>query len=96
MGKKSGSGVGKNNPDHISESLETICWVKMLKFFVADMGWKKLGSGMEKIQIRNPGWNNSDRNGKNSDPRWEKFGIEIRGWGKVQIRVKHPGYAILH
>jgi hypothetical protein len=24
MGKKSGSGSGMNNPDHISESLETI------------------------------------------------------------------------
>ncbi len=31
MGKKSGSGM--NNPDHISESLETIFWVKILKFF---------------------------------------------------------------
>jgi hypothetical protein len=31
MGKKSGSGSGmKNNPDHISESLETIFWVKIL------------------------------------------------------------------
>jgi hypothetical protein len=27
-----------NNPDHISESLETILWVKILKFFVADPG----------------------------------------------------------
>jgi hypothetical protein len=33
MGKKSGSGSGMNNPDHISESLEIICWVKILKFF---------------------------------------------------------------
>jgi hypothetical protein len=32
MGKKSGSGSGMNNPDHISESLETIFWVKILKF----------------------------------------------------------------
>jgi hypothetical protein len=43
-----------NNPDHISGSLETIFWVKILKFFDAD-----LGSGMEKIRIRD---------GKNSDP----------------------------
>jgi hypothetical protein len=35
-----------NNPDHMSESLETIFWVKILKFFDADPG-----SGMEKIQI---------------------------------------------
>jgi hypothetical protein len=31
--KKSGSASGMNNTDHISESLETIFWVKMLKFF---------------------------------------------------------------
>jgi hypothetical protein len=31
MGKKSGSGSGMNNPDYISESLETIFWVKILK-----------------------------------------------------------------
>jgi hypothetical protein len=28
MGKKSGAGSGMNNPDHISESLETIFWGK--------------------------------------------------------------------
>jgi hypothetical protein len=32
------------NKDHISESLETIFLVKILKFFDADPGWKKLGS----------------------------------------------------
>jgi hypothetical protein len=47
--KKSGSGSWMNNPDHISESLETIFWVKILKFFDADPG-----SGMEKIRIRDP------------------------------------------
>jgi hypothetical protein len=37
-----------NNPDHISKSLETIFWVKILKFFDADpgSGWKKLASGI--------------------------------------------------
>jgi hypothetical protein len=54
MGKKSGSGSGSrmNNPDHISESLEIIFWVKILKFFDADPG-----SGMEKIRIldKHPG-----------------------------------------
>jgi hypothetical protein len=55
-----GSGMGKNpdpgsasemnNPDHFLESLETIFWVKILKFLDADPG-----SGMEKIQIRDPG-----------------------------------------
>jgi hypothetical protein len=41
-----------NNPDHISESSETFFGVKILKFFVADPGEKK-------IRIRD---------GKNSDP----------------------------
>jgi hypothetical protein len=36
MGKKSGSGSEVNNPGHISESLETIFWVKILKLFDAD------------------------------------------------------------
>ncbi len=47
-------GSGLNNPDHISESLKTISWVKMLNFFDADPGWKKFGSEI--------------RDGKNSDP----------------------------
>jgi hypothetical protein len=39
IGKKSESpGSGINNPDHISESLETIFWVKILKFFDVDPG----------------------------------------------------------
>ncbi len=52
-----GSGIrdGKKTririPDHISESLETIFCVKILKFFDADPG-----SGTEKIRIRYPGW----------------------------------------
>jgi hypothetical protein len=51
MGKKSGSGSGMNDPDHISESLETIFCVKILKFFYANPGWKNsdTGSGMEKF-----------------------------------------------
>jgi hypothetical protein len=50
-----------NNPDHISWSLGTIFWVKILKFFDADPGWKNSdpGSGMEKSRIRD---------GKKSDP----------------------------
>jgi hypothetical protein len=41
-----------NNPEHISESLETIFFgVKILEIF--DVA---LGSGMEKIRIRDPGW----------------------------------------
>jgi hypothetical protein len=40
-----------NNPDNISESLKTIFWVKILKFFDAETG-----SGMERIRIRDPEW----------------------------------------
>jgi hypothetical protein len=51
MGKKSRSRSGMNIPDHISESLETIFGVKILKSFDADPGifltldpgWKKCG-----------------------------------------------------
>jgi hypothetical protein len=53
MGKKFGSGM--NNPDHISERLEKIFGVKVLKFFDAEPGWKKFKSGMGKIRIRDPG-----------------------------------------
>ncbi len=38
MGKISESGSGMNNLDHIFASLETIFWVKILKFFDADPG----------------------------------------------------------
>jgi hypothetical protein len=41
------SGSWMNNPNHISESLEAIFWVKILKFFDADPG-----SRMEKNRIR--------------------------------------------
>jgi hypothetical protein len=41
-----------NNPDYISENLETIFWVKILKFYDADPGWKKFGSVMDKMWIR--------------------------------------------
>jgi hypothetical protein len=44
-GQKSGSGM--NNLDHISESLKNIFLVKILKFFDADPGWKKFGSGIK-------------------------------------------------
>ncbi len=53
-----------NDPDHISDSLETIFCVKILKFFYAYQGWKNsdTGSGIEKFGY----W---IRNGKNSDAR---------------------------
>jgi hypothetical protein len=51
IGKKSGFGSGMNNPDHISESLETIFGLKYLSFN-GDPGWKKFGSG---IRDKHPG-----------------------------------------
>jgi hypothetical protein len=53
MGKKSGSGSGMNNPDHIFESLETIFLAKIFNFFDADPGTgvEKFGSG---INISDP------------------------------------------
>jgi hypothetical protein len=56
MGKKSGSGSGMNNPDHISESIKCNFWVKILKFFDVDPG-----SGMGKF-------GSEIRDGKKSDP----------------------------
>ncbi len=51
MSEQSESGM--NNPDHISESLETIFWVKYLNFLmrIQDPEWKKFGSypGWEKF-----------------------------------------------
>jgi hypothetical protein len=52
MGKKSGSGSGMNNPDHIFESLKTIFWVKINSLMrIRDgkssyLGWKTFGSGI--------------------------------------------------
>jgi hypothetical protein len=39
-----------NNPGHVSESLETIFWAKILKFFDADQG---SGSRMKKFESGN-------------------------------------------
>jgi hypothetical protein len=60
-----GSGMGKNQdpdpgsgmylPDHISESLETIFWVKILKFFDTDAD---PDPGI--FLTLDPGWKNSD------------------------------------
>jgi hypothetical protein len=52
MGKKSGSGM--NNPDHISESLKTIFWVNILKFFDADPG-SEIRNGKVRIRDKLPG-----------------------------------------
>jgi hypothetical protein len=53
MGKKSRSGIRirDDHSDHISESLGTIFWVKILKFFDADP---------ETFLTLDPGWENMD------------------------------------
>jgi hypothetical protein len=65
MGKKrsrSGSGSGMNTLDHISQSLETIFWVKILKFFDADANPDQgsgnnfgPGSGIREVKDSYPG-----------------------------------------
>jgi hypothetical protein len=75
MGKKSGSGSGMNNPDHISETLEIIYWVKILKFFDVVPGWKKFGS----INIPNSQHCKiQDQNTGAMDPIWGFFQIGIQ------------------
>jgi hypothetical protein len=78
--------------------LKPFFWVKILKFFDADPGRKKIASGMEKSQIRDgkksdPGW-------KKGETRMEKFrsGMEKRriregkkadpGWKKVRSGIR--------
>ncbi len=58
----------EDNPDHISESLETIFWVKILLnslMRIRDPGWKKFGRGRKTLdpgclsRIRNTGGSTS-------------------------------------
>jgi hypothetical protein len=67
MGKKSRSGSGMINPDHISESLKNIFWVKILKLFDVDPG-----SGMEKF--------GSGIDGKKSDPGSGINILDLQHW----------------
>jgi hypothetical protein len=56
MGKKSVSGSGMNNPDHISESLKNSFFgLKYLNSLVWIRDGKKIGSGMENSRIRDRG-----------------------------------------
>jgi hypothetical protein len=55
MGKKSGSGSGMKSPDPEPDSLETIFWVTMLKFFYEDPGWNKFGSRIRDGKKLDPG-----------------------------------------
>jgi hypothetical protein len=49
IGKTSRSGSGMNIPYHISESLATFFWVKILEFFEADP------DGKIKVRDKHPG-----------------------------------------
>jgi hypothetical protein len=56
MARKSASGSGMNNPDHIFYSLETLFWglkyIKYLNSGIRDGDSSDPGSGMEKSRIR--------------------------------------------
>jgi hypothetical protein len=70
-----------NNPDHISESLETIFWVKILKFFDAD-----LESEMGEIsRIRNTEDNDYENQCKwrNADPQHCFLSSGVRSWTSI-------------
>jgi hypothetical protein len=72
-GKKPGSGM--NNSYHISESLKTIFWVEILKFFDADQRDGK----------------NSNRDDKSSDPQhwWQReFHLGVSDVDHVSIDVE--------
>ncbi len=81
MGKKSGSGSGMNNLDHISQSLKTNFWVKTLILWSgsgmekSDLGWKQFGSGMQTTRIRDA--NNSDPGSKQLGSGRKKVGSGI-------------------
>jgi hypothetical protein len=55
MGKKSGSGIRNEQPgSYFLELRNHFLGLNYIKFFDADPGSKKFGSGMEKSRIRNP------------------------------------------
>jgi hypothetical protein len=62
--------------------------VKILKFFDADPGWKKIRYGMEKRQIRDG--KKSDPGGKKANPGWKKAdpGWKKGGSGKEKGRIR--------
>jgi hypothetical protein len=65
MGKKSGSGSGVNNPDHISQSLKPFFGLKDLNSImrIRDPEWKYSDpeSGMENGRIRDLGSGKTSR-----------------------------------
>jgi hypothetical protein len=76
MGKKSGSGSGMKNPDHISAILETVFGLKYLNSLtrIRDPGDGKKsdpGSGIKTSRIRNSGLKKKKKKngGPDSDPQ---------------------------
>ncbi len=80
-GKKSGSGSGMNIPDHISEILETVFWVKNTQIL-----WCGSGSGIRNLfdpgsGIPDPGWKNSDLgSGINIPDPQQKLYCQVKNW----------------
>ncbi len=101
MSKKSGfgSGIRMSNPDHISESLQTIFWVKILKILCcgsrirdgknSDPGWKKI-----RIRNKHPGSATLARNlPYGGEERWwwnAEPPAEWRGAGERGRAASHP------
>jgi hypothetical protein len=86
-----------SNPDHISESLETIFWAKIPRFFDADPGWKKFGSGIniQDLQNRSVHYTNTVQStvfeNIHSWKNWN-FGYNIR----LLYNQNHGNIPILH
>jgi hypothetical protein len=79
-------GSGMNNPDHISESLETNFWVKILKLFDADPG-SRIWSGMEKIWIRDPGWKTFGSGIRDKHPGSATLVVQVHIWHLHNLRM---------
>jgi hypothetical protein len=71
--------------NHTSESIAIIFWEKNTRTFC-----------QSSVAVPDPGWKNPDAGWKNPDPESgiEKSRSGIRN-GKIQIRAKYPGSAIL-
>jgi hypothetical protein len=92
-----------NNLDHISESLKNNFWVKILKLFDTDPGWKKFISGIKKSGSGS-GMNNLDHISESlknyfwikilkffdTDPGWKKIHIRDPRWKKLGSAINLP------
>jgi hypothetical protein len=80
MGKKSASGSGMNNPNHIFEVLRNIFWgvKKYLNSLNADPGFKKFGSGIWDGKNSYPG---SGINIPDNTDNMPSFSCQFKGEG---------------